>query len=218
MIQNSYPDSFSNEPGLSPTPRLSATAYPLDARFKFFALSQTVHFRQPSGEMAFCVKQKAFKLKEDIRVFADEAQTRPMLTIKADRMVDWSASYTATHPCGAGICTVRRRGARSLWRATYEVFVGTRHVCTVTEKNPWTKVWDGLMQQLPLGEFIACYLFHPAYIVLTPSGSEVMVAKKLPSLIEGRFHIERGEALTDELDHPALIGVFMTLLLERRRG
>ncbi len=196
-------------------PRLS---YPLDARFKFFALSQTIHIRAHNGELAFCVKQKAFKLKEDIRIFADEAQTRPLFTIKADKIIDWSASYTATTDSGVPVCTVRRKGAKSLWRATYEVFVNDRLVCTITEKNPWVKVWDGLIQQIPIVGILSCFLFHPVYTVLAPNGEEILAATKQSSLLEGKFGITAGVALTAELEYPAITGIFMTLLLERRRG
>lgn len=37
---------------------------------------------------------KAFKLKEAITVFADEAQTRPLYHINAGRVIDFSATYT----------------------------------------------------------------------------------------------------------------------------
>ena len=203
-----------------PLPKTSAPklSYPLDARFKFFALSQTIHIRAQNGELAFCVKQKAFKLKEDIRVFSDEAQTRPLFTIKADRIIDWSASYTATTDAGEPVCTVRRKGGRSLWRATYEVFIGERLGCTITEKNPWSKVWDSLISQIPIVGILSCFLFHPVYAVLTPNGEEIMSATKQASLLEGKFGITAGPALTGELEYPAITGIFMTLLLERRRG
>lgn len=203
-----------------PLPKISAPklSYPLDARFKFFALSSTIHIRTQSGELVFCVKQKAFKLKEDIRVFADEAQTRPLFTIKADRIIDWSASYTATTDAGVPVCTVRRKGTKSLWRATYEVLVADRLVCTITEKNPWVKVWDGLIQQIPIVGILSCFFFHPVYTVLAPNGEEILAATKQPSFLEGKFGITSGVALSAELEYPAITGILITLLLERRRG
>lgn len=204
-------------PGLAP-PALLPADYPLDARFKFFALSQTIHIRKSNGELALCVKQKAFKLREDIRVFADEAQTLPLFTIMADRIIDWSASYTATAENGATVCTVRRKGARSLWRATYEIVVGGEIVATVTEKNPWTKVWDGILREIPILGLASAYLFHPVYVVRTPEGAELMTATKQPSLIEGRFRIDAAPPPPASLERPALVGVLMTLLLERTRG
>ena len=42
--------------------------YPLEAKFKLFAFSQTFMLSGMDGGLVYCVKQKAFKLKEDIAV------------------------------------------------------------------------------------------------------------------------------------------------------
>ncbi|MBI4559870.1 MAG: hypothetical protein HY706_19955 [Candidatus Hydrogenedentes bacterium] len=46
-----------------------------------------------SGNLAFYSKQKAFKLKEDIRLFADETMATELLLIKARKVLDFSAAY-----------------------------------------------------------------------------------------------------------------------------
>jgi len=66
--------------------------------------------------------QKAFKLREDIRIFADESQTRTLLAIRARQVIDWSAAYdvvdgTDGHPIG----TLRRKGWSSLVRDQWEM-------------------------------------------------------------------------------------------------
>src|SRR3954468_1128541 len=67
--------------------------FPLELRFKLLAISSQISVRDASGHLLCHVKQKAFKLKEEVTVFGDEAQTRPLYRINADRVIDISAQY-----------------------------------------------------------------------------------------------------------------------------
>jgi hypothetical protein len=62
-------------------------------------------------------RQKAFKLREDIRMYTDDSMTTELLTINARKIIDWSAAYdvvdkTAGEKAGA----LKRRGWKSLAR------------------------------------------------------------------------------------------------------
>jgi hypothetical protein len=66
-------------------------------------------------------QQKAFKLKEDIRVYADESKSREMLTIQARSVIDFSAAYDvvdATEKRKVG--ALRRKGWSSVVRDSWE--------------------------------------------------------------------------------------------------
>jgi hypothetical protein len=66
--------------------------------------------------------QKAFKLREDIRVFADESRSRELLSIQARQMIDWSAAYDvvdSTEQRKVGV--LRRKGWSSLVRDQWEL-------------------------------------------------------------------------------------------------
>src|SRR3972149_438649 len=67
--------------------------YPLNLSFKVMALAPQLSVTDASGQQIFYVKQKLFKLKEAVNVFADSAQTRQLYTINADRILDFSAQY-----------------------------------------------------------------------------------------------------------------------------
>ena len=67
--------------------------YPLQLSFKIIALASQIYVRDAGGSLVGYVKQKLFKLKEDIRIFADEGQTQLRYTIRADRILDFSANY-----------------------------------------------------------------------------------------------------------------------------
>ncbi len=65
--------------------------FPIELSFKLLALASQIYIRDASGNMIGYVKQKMFKLKEDINIFTDENQTQQRFNIKADRVIDFSA-------------------------------------------------------------------------------------------------------------------------------
>src|SRR5687768_15131225 len=165
--------------------------FPLDLRFKLLAIAAQIYVRDSAGHVVAYVKQKAFKLKEDVTVFGDEAQTRPLFRIRADRMIDISAQYRIEDTAGTELGTVKRRGMRSFWRAQYEVHRTGQPVMTIQEENPWAKVADGFLSQIPIVNAFSGYLFHPAYMVTSvKSGAVVMRCVKQAAFFEGRFRIE----------------------------
>jgi hypothetical protein len=88
--------------------------------FKIFGAG--FHLYAPDGHLIAYSKQKAFRLKEDIRVFADEAMTHEILLIQADRIIDWSAAYQVRDAqTGEHFGTLRRKGWTSLFRDAWEI-------------------------------------------------------------------------------------------------
>lgn len=72
------------------------------------------------NNLLFFVKQKALKLKEDITIFADEGQSRPLLKIQARSIIDLGATYDVSDAnTGEKIGAVRRKAMASLMRDTW---------------------------------------------------------------------------------------------------
>ena len=81
-------------------------------------------------------KQKAFRLKEDIRVFTDESATEPFLLIQARNIIDFSAAYDVFDRAGVRLGTWKRKGWKSLMRDTWVVEDGEgREVATLQEES-----------------------------------------------------------------------------------
>ncbi len=192
--------------------------FPLQIAFKRIALSPQIRVTDARGTLTHYVKQKLFKLKESVTVFADEAQTRRLFEIRADRMLDFNAAYRIADAAGKPIGIVRRHGMRSLWRAHYEIQASDGLLLTVSEENPWVKVLDGFVSGLPIIGLFAGYWFHPAYLLKDRNGTLVMRVQKVPALMEGRYRIDAHAAIEGEARDAVLQGIFMTLLLERTRG
>jgi hypothetical protein len=193
--------------------------FPLDLRFKILAIAAQIYVRDSAGHVIAYVKQKAFKLKEDVTVFGDEAQTRPLYRIRADRIIDIAAQYRIEDNDGDELGTIKRRGMRSFWRAQYEVHRQGQPVMTIQEENPWVKVADSLLSEVPIVSLFSGYLFHPAYqVTRVDSGAVVMRARKMSAFLEGRFQIEALGAQTEDDERLAVVSILMMLLLERARG
>lgn len=99
-------------------------------------LGASFHIYDAEGKIVGFCRQKAFKLKEDIRIFADEAMATPLLTIKARSIIDFGASYDVTLPDGQSVGSLRRRGLRSMFRDSWLVFdQGGRQVAMIQEDS-----------------------------------------------------------------------------------
>jgi len=194
--------------------------FPLDLRFKLIAIASQISVRDARGQIICYAKQKAFKLKEAVTVFGDEAQTRPLYRIAADRVIDISAQYRVEDAAtGATLGVIQRRGMRSFWRAHYEVMREGRLLFTIQEENPWTKLFDSMVGELPVVGMFTGYLLHPAYRVSRAGSEEPMLrAVKQPAFFEGRYRVESPGALPDDEERLALLSILMMLLLERQRG
>ncbi len=83
------------------------------------------HVHDALGNVVGYSKQKAFKLKEDIRLYQDETCGTEQLVILARQVVDFSASYDVVDPqAGEGVGTLRRRGFKSIIRDEWLLFDG----------------------------------------------------------------------------------------------
>lgn len=193
--------------------------YPLSLTFKVVTLASEVSIADASGAIVAYVKQKAFRLKEDIEVYAESSKSRLLYRIKADRVIDFSARYHFTDAEGNPIGSIKREGMRSLWKATYEVSdEAGRLVFRVSEANPWVKVFDALLGEIPVLGLFTGYLFHPAYHLASADGTVSLTLEKQASFIGRKFviHENRDVPIDDEVR--GMLAMIMVVLLERMRG
>ncbi len=87
-----------------------------------FALTGKFRYYDPSGRLVLFSEQKMFKLREDIRVFADESKSQEVLQIKARQIIDFSAAYDVIDSTTSQkVGTLRRKGFKSMLRDEWEV-------------------------------------------------------------------------------------------------
>jgi uncharacterized protein YxjI len=91
-------------------------------RRQAIALTGKFRFYDPAGRMIMFSEQKMFRLREDIRVYADESKTQEVLSIKARQIMDFSAAYDVVDAgLNQKVGVLRRRGLRSILRDEWEV-------------------------------------------------------------------------------------------------
>ncbi|OYW75330.1 MAG: hypothetical protein B7Z37_13530 [Verrucomicrobia bacterium 12-59-8] len=195
--------------------------YPITFRFHILAFSPQITVTEADGQTLCYVKQKFFRLREKVEVFTDDTMQTLLATIEADRIIDWSASYTFRAPDGRVLGSVGRRGMKSLWRAHYDVFAPGAQVPTfvIQECNPFVKLLDGLVGEIPILGMFTGFMLHPSYIATRGEGGEpVLKLTKQSAFFEGRFGLtEEGPA--NEGEQLALLLSFLMMnLLERARG
>jgi len=167
------------------------------------------------------VKQKLFKFKEKVEIFTDSTKATKLGTIQANKILDWSARYFFEGPNGREIGSVGRKGMRSIWKASYESFNGVDETpdYKISEENPFAKIMDGLIGEIPIVGFASSYLFHPKYSAVSHSdGAVAMRLTKKPALWEGKFELEKLTDLSQQQELNLLLSFTMLLLLERARG
>ncbi len=79
--------------------------------FKLFGAA--FHVYDEHGSVIGYCKQKAFKLKEDLRLYTGEDMNDLLLMLRAKSVLDFSSTYTITLPDGTALGSLRRKGMKS---------------------------------------------------------------------------------------------------------
>ena len=75
------------------------------------------HIYDPDGNVAFYSKLKAFKMKEDIRVYTSEDMQEEVLVIQARKILDISAAYDVVDPTtNEKVGVLKRKGIKSIMK------------------------------------------------------------------------------------------------------
>lgn len=195
--------------------------YPLTLRFKLIALAPQIYITDAKGREIMFVRQKIFKLKEDVRIFADSSQSSEIFSIRADRIIDFSANYHFTDSrLDTPLGSIKHKGLRSIWSATYLISdAGGKETHRMTEDNPWVKVADALLDSIPFAGLVSGYFLHPSYTVYDMYDTPVLRLTKQPAFFEGMFEIESlSDTLKPEEENRLLLAILMAVQLERSRG
>lgn len=103
--------------------------------FKLFGAA--FHVYDDRGNMVMYSKQKAFKLKEDIRLYSDDSMKVELLTISARSVIDFSAAYDVVDPAtGQKVGALRRKGFSSIIRDAWQLLdVRDQPIGTISEDS-----------------------------------------------------------------------------------
>jgi len=194
--------------------------YPLDFKFKITTLASDFNITDRNGNYVAYVRQKMFKLKEDVIVFNNESKTQELFNIKANQWIDFNASYLMTDLVnGKKFGRLARKGVRSLWKSRYDIIdENDQPKYQINEDNGWVKVFDSFIGEIPIIGLFTGYFLNPSYTVKDNAGKEYFRLKKMPSLVGRRFQLERLIDIDDEDESLVVLSFLMMVLLERARG
>ena len=127
---------------------------------------------EPGPLIAFA-QQKRLAFKEQFALFRDESRTTPVLTIAADRRLDVRSTMTVRDPAGNVVGVLRKRGAASLLRSTWEAEQPGRPPVRISERSVAVALLRRLWGLVPgLGDVPIPWVFH--FDGVDPSGQTVL--------------------------------------------
>ncbi len=193
--------------------------FPLSLTFKIATIANDFVVKDANDTTISYVKQKMFKFVEDIEVFNNESQASKLYQIKANKWIDFSATYIFTNATGAEIGRVARKGWASMWKSRYEIYdENQQQDLLIEEDNAWVKVADAVLSQIPFLGILTGYLFNPSYSVKRPDGTVVASLKKVPSFFGRRFSVDKLAEFELGEEERIVLSLMMMILLERRKG
>ncbi|MBI3396315.1 MAG: hypothetical protein HY042_10810 [Spirochaetia bacterium] len=174
--------------------------------FKIFGGAVRI-FSADKSQLFFYVKQKAFKLKEDITVFADESQNRPLLRIQARSILDFGATYDVTD-----IATNQRVGA--VRRKFFRSFIRDTWILVDANDNEFGTVIEDSMLMALLRRFLSALI--PQHYALNVGDAKVGDLKQTWNPFLPQFHVDFSMDTSHRLDRR--LGIAAVVLLQLIEG
>ncbi len=195
-------------------------SYPITATFRIITLSPEVQVKNARGELLMQVKQKLLTLREDTTVYGDLEKTRALYRIKADRVIGFRAVHRITRlsndqPVGS----VKAAGLRSIWKTHYDVTdEKDNQLFYIQEENPWIKVLDFFIEEVPVIGFLLSTFIQPSYLLKDAAGTAHYRIVKRRSFVERNFTLEKLENTGDFPAELVALALIQCIFLERSRG
>ena len=204
---------------MNTTNYLDNVFYPYNFTFRIGTIHNDFIAKDATGNTKAFVKQKLFKFKEHVEVFSDESRSERLYEIRADKWLDFNTTYTITGTNDRYMGRLARKGWRSLWKASYELYdEKDQQDLLIQEKNAWVKVADSVTCGIPLVGIFTGYIFNPSYTVKRPDGTLVATFTKKPSFFGRNFQLVQDAPFENSEELRIQLGLMMMALLERRKG
>ncbi len=164
-------------------------------------------FDDSKSRLLFFVKQKAFKLKEDITVYSDETKSKELLKIQARSIIDFSAAYDVTDvTSNQKIGSLRRKGFRSILKDEWEILNTADQVVGMIQEDSMLKA---IMRR---------FLTN-----LIPQGFSITIGNQLVGILKQtfnpfvpQFNIDFSMDSSNQLDRR--LGIAIIILLQTIEG
>jgi uncharacterized protein YxjI len=198
---------------------MQSVQFPINFKFHIGTLANDFTATDANGNTIAFVRQKILKIFDEVQIFTDSSKSQLLYTIKANKWIDFSATYSFYDAQGNIIGSVARKGWASIWKARYDIYDNQqKQEFHIREGNPWTKVGDSFFSEIPLIGMFTGYVFNPSYFVLDSTGNQIARLKKQASFFGRKFTIDKLADFPEVDSQRILLSLMMMILLERRRG
>jgi hypothetical protein len=159
------------------------------------------------SRILFYVKQKAFKLKEDITVYGDESKNVELMKIKARSIIDFSAAYDVTDAnTGSKIGALKRKGMKSILKDEWDILDANDQSIGIVQE-------DSMLLAL-LRRFLTNLI--PQKFTLSVGGQEVGYFRQTFNPFVPQFEIDFSMDSSNLLDRR--LGIATVILLQTIEG
>jgi uncharacterized protein YxjI len=177
---------------------------------KVLAIGRKYFIEDGAGnKIGFC-HQKAFKLKEDIRIYTDENMNTELLVMRQEQILDWSGTFAVTDPTtGRKIGSVGRKALKSILRDTWKIFdANNTEIATVEEGGGALAI---------LRRFVSFLRFIPKTYDFTSNGTEIAEAKQKFQIIGDTWFLKVIDSST--VDKRLIVSAALMMdIIEQQRG
>ena len=150
---------------LSTRSRFAPTRFTI--RRKFFKLfGGAFHIFDEAGSVAFYSKMKAFKLKEDLRLYTGEDMAHEVLSIRARNILDLAATYDVVDSTtGEKVGALRRQAFKSVLRDEWLILdANDREVGKTREDSLLLALVRRLLTNLVPQTFVGTIAEQPVFV------------------------------------------------------
>jgi len=182
----------------------------LEFRRKFWKIAGAeIYINEAAGnqEVGY-IRMKAWKLREDIRIFTNRDMQQELVQIHARQIIDFGATYDVTNSStGQPIASLRRKGLKSTFvRDFWNIMDDSDNVIgTIQETSSILAIARRWLEILPYGDFIGLiFAFVPQTYVISMNqtdGSSAQVAalthRKNPFIVKMSLDTSMAQVAVD---------------------
>ena len=176
----------------------------------FWAIGGAFRIMTPEGKLLLYSRQKLFRLKEDIRVYADLERTKEVLHIQARQIIDFAAAYDVIDSLTQEkIGVLRRRGFSSIFRDKWEILTSDESYLAKIEED---SLFKATIRRWVLN------LIPQTYYIVDKRGEKLAKIKQFFNPFIHKFFVDFSLDKEKVLDKRlGLAGVILLLAIEGRQ-
>ncbi len=127
------------------------------------------HVYDGGGNLVLYSKQKAFKLREDFRIYSDESQKEELLVIKTPQILDIGATYNVQDAItGETVGAIRRKAVKSIIKDEWTFLSSDgQEIGKLTERSTARALLSRLVDLLFVN------LIPQTYIIISADGRKI---------------------------------------------